>query len=141
MSDYVPMFDDATLILTTPFYLFEQHTRSRRLNNFSLYVKHCYHYRRILAEIAEWDDANEDMSIVSLEFQDGQDYYQNDTLTLSQVAYNWNLLNIQIQKAWRFRANKLNARPPICIIKNTPHWLKKKSKTMLLFRDMQHCWD
>ena len=49
------------------------------------------------------------MSIVLLEFQDKQDYYQNDTLTLSQVAYNWNLLNIQIQKAWRFRANKLNA--------------------------------
>ena len=99
MSDYVLMFDDATLILTTPFYLFEQHTRSRQLINFSLYVKHRYHYRRILTEIAEWDDANEDMSIVSLEFQDGQDYYQNNKPTLLEVAYDWNLLNIQIYKA------------------------------------------
>ena len=87
MSDYVPMFDDATLILTTPFYLFEQHTQLRQLNNFSLYVKHCYYYRRILAKITEWDNANEDMSIVLLEFQDGQDYYQDDILTLKEVAH------------------------------------------------------
>lgn len=91
------MLDDPLIILKTPFYPFENNIRKLRLNNFNLYLKNQYYYKDALAEIALNETANEDRSIVSLDFEDSMNYYKDDVLTINEIATDWHVIKSDLK--------------------------------------------
>ena len=109
--DYEPFFENARRIHSQAFYFFELNNRSRRLSGYALFVIHVYFYVKYLRFIAQ---NRTDITVISITLDDDEEepkYVRS--YSLKEVSQRWNLLSIIVVKAWKFRANKLNQRPPV----------------------------
>lgn len=109
--DYEPFFENARRIRSQAFYFFELNNRSRRLSGYALFVIYVYFYVKYLRFIAT---NRTDITVISITLDDDEEEPEYvRSYTLKEVSQRWNLLSIIVVKAWKFRANKLNQRPPV----------------------------
>ena len=135
-AEYVEMLTSPWHIKRTPFYPFEKKSRSRRHNQYTLFVMHLFENIRSLRSLIE-ESSIHTVSISSNEHSEDEVVA---AMTLKECGRRWRLTNSITRKAWSYRANGLNKLPPVGYILQIPDMLELFQASELLCMDINSSW-
>ena len=137
--EYILFFEEPITIRRCPFFYFEVNIRSQKVSGYSLYMMHRFFYAKYMT----YRESLIDITAISITSDDDSDV--NYSITLTEVAQSWGLLSNLLIKAWRYRATRLNRRPPVRRIDGIPTPVRNAFPTQgrinkLLCSDIEGGW-
>ena len=125
-NTYQPMFGDALLIQQSPFYYFEKEFRPS-VSSYNVFIKHKFWYKKFIETHTS--------DLISITSDD--DPPPNPKLTIKTIAREWKLSSYLIVRAWKVRAELLNARTVPGLFEHIPEPIGHVDRSKLLHNDLK----